>query len=50
MDCREEKVRNLCAASCLVSKYAKQEIIDLLLCGVSEYVKKEETNGGLLVS
>jgi len=35
-------VRNLCTASCLcsgVSKYVKQEITDLLLRGVMEYVK-----------
>lgn len=45
MDCREEKVRNLYTASCLcsgVSKCGKQKIIDLLLCGVSEYVKKRK--------
>lgn len=53
MDCREEKVRNLCTASCLhsdVSKYVKQEIIDLSLCGVMEYVKRKKPTGGLLVS
>ena len=33
-----------------VSKCVKQEIIDLLFCGVTECVKRKKTNGGLLVS
>lgn len=49
MDCREEKVRNLSTVSCLcsgVSKYVKQEIIDVLFCGVTEYVKRKKPTGG----
>lgn len=46
-------MRNLCTACCLhsdVSKYVKQEIIDLLLCGVTGYVKRKKPAGGSLVS
>ena len=44
-------MRNLCTASCLcsgVSKYVKQEITDLLLCGVTEYVKSKKPTGSLI--
>lgn len=44
-------MRNLCTANCLcsgVSKYVKQEITNLLLCGVMEYVKRKKPTGGFI--